>query len=371
MTGRGSAIGPGEPVSRMAARVLVVVLGALVVLSLGGPASAHVGGGAAGSDFDGRVLSVRPEVPGLSVRILQFGDELELINGTDREVVVPGYSDEPYLRIGPDGVWRNANSPATYINLDRYGRTTLPARADAAAAPSWVRVSTEPHYLWHDHRTHWMSENLLPPEVAAAPDRGHTVFEWTVPVQHGDTPVVVAGELTWSPPPPPALVWPLVALPALLAVGAGLFARTPRLLGALLVGGAAAAMWHAAVTPEPPLSAASHARAIVSALLPAGTAVLVAGFGLRAALRGRGALTGLLAVVLGWLLLVQGLPDVDVLWSANVASAGPAPVARGAVAVLIALGVGLVPGGIAAIRRFREDRIRPGRLEAAPAGSLS
>ena len=86
-----------------------------------------MGGGAAGSDFDGRVLSVTPEVPGLTVRILQFGDELELVNRTDREVMVPGYSDEPYLRIGPDGVWRNANSPATYINLDRYGRTTLPA----------------------------------------------------------------------------------------------------------------------------------------------------------------------------------------------------------------------------------------------------
>ena len=356
--------------SRAAARAVVVLLGAIAVLAVGGPASAHVGGGAAGSDFDGRVLSVSPEIPGLSVRILQFGDELELINGTDREVVVPGYSDEPYLRIGPDGVWRNVHSPATYINLDRYGRTTLPAEADAAAAPAWQQVSTEPHYVWHDHRTHWMSENLLPPQVAAEPDRSHTVFDWTVPLRHGDTPVVVAGELTWSPPPP-GLVWALYAVPALLAVVAGLVLRTPRLLGALLVVGAAAALWHAAVTPEPPLSVASHAKAIASALLPAGTAVLVAGLGLRAALRGRGALTGLLAVVLGWLLLVQGLPDVDVLWSANVASSGPEAVARGAVALLIALGVGLVPGGIAAVRRFREHEPRPGRWETAPAGSVS
>jgi hypothetical protein len=166
-------------------------------------------------------------------------------------------------------------------------------------------------------------------------------------------------------------VWPLYALPALLAVAAGLLARTPRLLGVLLIAGAAAALWHAAATPEPPLSVASHAGAIVSALLPAVTAALMAGLGLRAALRGRGALTGLLAVVLGWLLLVQGLPDVDVLWTANVASAGPETAARAAVAVLVALGVGLVPGGIAAVRRFREDGPQPRRLYTAPAESIS
>ena len=38
-------------------------------------------------------------------------------------------------------------------------------------------MSTEPSYLWYDHRTHWMSESSLPPQVAAAPDRSHTVSE--------------------------------------------------------------------------------------------------------------------------------------------------------------------------------------------------
>jgi len=66
-------------------------------------------------------------------------------------------------------------------------------------------------------------------------------------------------------------------------------------------------------------------------------------------------MTGLLAVVLGWLLLVQGLPDVDVLWTANVLSSGPEVAARAAVALLLALGAGLVGGGIAAARRFRES----------------
>ena len=155
-----------------AARVAVVLLGLLAMLAVASPASAHVGGGAAGSDYDARIVSVTPEVPGVTVRILQFGDEFELVNETSTEIVVPGYSDEPYLRIGPDGVWRNANSPATYLNLDRYGKAQLPANADADAEPDWEQVSTEPHYVWHDHRTHWMTQRPAAAGRAGGPDAG-------------------------------------------------------------------------------------------------------------------------------------------------------------------------------------------------------
>ncbi len=341
------------------ARLLVVVLGALATLLVAGPAAAHVGGGAAGSDFDGRVLSVRPAVPGISVRVLSFGDEFEVVNGTAVDVEVPGYSDEPYLRIGPDGVWRNANSPASYINLDRFGRTTLPAHADAGAEPDWVQVSTEPSYVWHDHRTHWMSEDQLPPQVAADPTREHLVSSWVVPLTYGGTEVQVRGELSWSPPPPAWVVWPVYVVLALAPVAAALVAREPRLLGVLLVVGGGAAVYHAVTTPEPAVSVSSHAGALVSALLPGLAALAVAVGGLVAAVRGRGGLTALLAVVLGWLLLVHGLPDVDVLWTANVLAEGPVLLTRAAVAVLVALGAGCIAGGLVATRRFRERPDRP------------
>ena len=339
---------------RTAARLLVVALVTLASLALAGPASAHVGGGVAGSDFDGRVTSLSPHLPGVTVRVLQFGDDVELVNRSGTEVEVPGYDDEPYLRIGPDGVWRNQRSPATYINLDRYARVTLPESADSHAEPQWVQLSTEPHFVWHDHRTHWMTQGLLPPAVAADPDRSHTVFEWTIPLRYGDTSAKVQGVLTWAPPPSPWLVWPLYAVLLLLAAGAGLLARTARPLGALMLVGAGAALWHAGATPVPAVSVSSHTGAILAALLPALVAAVVAGIGFRAARRGRGAMTGLLAVVLGWLLLVQGLPDVDVLWSANVLTNGPQSVGRVAVALLLALGAGFVAGGIAAVRRFRD-----------------
>jgi hypothetical protein len=353
------------------ARLAVVLLGLLAALAVAGPAAAHVGGEAAGSDFDARIVGVTPEVPGVTVRVLQFGDEFELVNETSTDVVVPGYSDEPYLRIGPDGVWRNANSPATYLNLDRYGKAQQPARADADAEPDWEQVSTEPHYVWHDHRTHWMSENQLPPTVQADPTVPHTVAEWTVPLLHGSTEAAVEGVLTWTPPPSPALTWPVYIGLGLVALAAGMVARTARPLGILMAVGAVAALWHALATPEPPASLGSQSGAIVSALLPAGTAVLVAVIGVRAAWRGRGALTGLMAVVLGWLFMVQGLPDLDDLWSANVATNGPEFLARAAVTLLVTFGVGFVFGGIAAVRRFREpDAPRRGAVGARPTVSV-
>jgi hypothetical protein len=355
-------------VRRATARLLVVLLGVLATLALAGPAAAHVGGGAAGSNFDARVSSVTPDVPGIRVRVLQFGDEIELVNDTGTEVLVPGYDGEPYLRIGPDGVWRNANSAATYVNLDRFAKVDVPEHAEGDGAPDWERVSTKSAYVWHDHRTHWMSEELLPPQVAADPGSAHTVFEWTVPVRHGTTEIAIDGVLTWEPPPSPWLVWPVYAALVLLTLAAGLLARTPLPLGVLLLVGGAAAVWHAAATPAPPESLSSHAGALLSAALPALTAALVAGLGFRAALRGRGGMTGLMAVVLGWLLMVQGLPDVDVLWTANVLSAGPSVAARIAVALLVTLGVGLVAGGIAAVRRFREPAGHASTSEGVPVG---
>src|SRR3712207_3524844 len=105
-----------------------------------------------------------------------------------------------------------------------------------------------------------MSEDLLPPQVAADPTRGHLVSSWVVPMTHGGTPVQVRGELTWSPPPPAWVVWPLYTVLALVPIAAVLVGRGPRPLGLLLGVGGAAAVYHAATTPEPAASVSSHAR---------------------------------------------------------------------------------------------------------------
>ena len=88
---------------------------------------------------------------------------------------------------------------------------------------------------------------------------------------------------------------------------------------------------------------------------------------MRSARRGRGALTGLTSLAAGWLMLVQGIPDADVLWSAHVLATGPPVLAQAAVAVLLGGGLGLVVGGAGALRRFRDARPVP----AAPPPELA
>jgi hypothetical protein len=291
-------------------------------------------------------------MPDVSLRVTEFGDSLELLNGSSVTVTVFGYSDEEYLRIGPDGVWRNANSPATYLNIRRDGDTTLPVNADPRATPDWQQVSTQPEYSWHDHRTHWMLVSP-PPQVAANPESEHTIINWQVPLTYGDTAVAVDGELTWSPPPNGALWWPLYLLIPVAGLLAGLLGKTARPLAGLIFASTAAAVWHLVATPQPGLTAMDRALAMGGASLPTLVLAGVAAVGVRAALSGKYLLAGMLAGVTGFMLLVQGLPDVDVLWSANVITGGPVGLARLTVALLIFGGLGLLVGAAAAVRRFR------------------
>ena len=62
---------------------------------------------------------------------------------------------------------------------------------------------------------------------------------------------------------------------------------------------------------------------------------------------------GCIVVLAGFMLLVQGLPDMDVLWAANVITGGPVVLARLTVALLIFGGLGQLLGAAAAVRRFR------------------
>jgi hypothetical protein len=195
---------------------LIALVAGLLLAVLATPAFAH-GRGSDATNFSSRIRSA-PDVPGVSWQIYGGDELLGLTNTSDREVLVLGYEDEPYLRVGPDGVFLNRNSLATYQNADRYGRVEVPPEVDPDAEPVWDRVGDGNRYLFHDHRIHYMAF-VLPPAIAAAPGEPHEVLEWTVPFQvDGGPQQEVTGDLRWVPGAPP---WPwllgalVVTLPAL------------------------------------------------------------------------------------------------------------------------------------------------------------
>ncbi|WP_433130110.1 hypothetical protein ACQPWW_06465 [Micromonospora sp. CA-240977] len=226
---------------------LVATAACAAALLTAAPAAAHGADAPDGTDYRTRTTGVTPQRPGLEVRVVEAGARLELTNDTGRAIEVIGYSGEPYLRVGPDGVFENSRSPATYLNRTIAGDTALPAEADPAAPPTWRRIADGTTVRWHDRRALWQ-ESAPPAAVRAAPDREHRVRDWTIPLRDGADPVTIGGTLDWVPPPD-AYTWWAVTIVGVLAVGAlGLVAAAPAggralsALGALLIAGGVVAV---------------------------------------------------------------------------------------------------------------------------------
>jgi hypothetical protein len=178
-------------------RALAAALLAAVVVVPAAAAHPRAKGYARG--FHSKVLSVRPELAGLAVSVVDGDDRLRIANDSGTDLLVLGYDGEPYLRIGPAGVHRNERSPASYLNRDRFARISVPLTADPGAKPVWKRVSARPAWQWHDHRIQWMG--LGPPtQVREKPDQTHRIFDWSVPGRLGDQRLTVTGRLDYVPP---------------------------------------------------------------------------------------------------------------------------------------------------------------------------
>ncbi|MBM0240265.1 hypothetical protein JNW88_29915 [Micromonospora sp. ATA32] len=95
------------PLRPLLTRAALVVTGALAAaLAFAAPAAAHGADAPGRHEYRTEVTGVTPARPGLTVRAVEAGARLELVNRTGRNVEVIGYSGEPYLRVGPDGCSR-------------------------------------------------------------------------------------------------------------------------------------------------------------------------------------------------------------------------------------------------------------------------
>ncbi|HEX5909757.1 MAG TPA: hypothetical protein VFY44_04640, partial [Thermoleophilaceae bacterium] len=108
----------------------------------------------------------------------------------------------------------NHNSPAYYLNEDRYADVKVPRSATRDARPDWRVLDHAGRVDWHDHRIHWMAKTR--PGVVEDPDARTKVFDWSVPIRVDGRPGKVTGDLHWVPRPggslPAAAVGGLAAL---------------------------------------------------------------------------------------------------------------------------------------------------------------
>jgi hypothetical protein len=208
-------------------RLRAVAAGAALLALLGAaPAFAHQGN----PNYRSVIHGVTPAVPGVKLQVLNFDDRLQLDNRTGRTIVVQGYQKEPYARLLADGtVEVNHNSPAFYLNDDRFAQAKVPATAKPSATPDWQVVDRTGTFQWHDHRIHWMSS--VPPKQVTDKSKRTKVFDWKVPMQVGPQRASVTGSLFWQPKPgggiPTGALAALVAL-AVLGLGAVFVVRRRR-----------------------------------------------------------------------------------------------------------------------------------------------
>lgn len=325
-------------------------LGAGFVVLAAGPAGAHGLAGAQPTNFVSRVRSVTPSVAGLRVEVRDLGARIEVSNVTAFEVVVLGYSREPYLRVGPDGTYENRRSPSVFLNRSGTVTAAVPPVYDAHATPEWRRTGGGQTVFWHDHRVHWMGSDA-PKAVHNSPGRTHLVSNWTIVLRYRGHDVTVRGDLRWVPGPSAA---PRLALSVLIAVVIAALGFTRRwgvalalvLVGlAALVGVLVGGAWSAT-------SGGAWTAFLSSAYSLLGIAVALAAVGALARSRHEPADAAAIALVAAVILtLGSGLADITFLTRSQLPTTLPAAFARTCVALVLGGSVGALVTSARKLRR--------------------
>ena len=173
----------------------VVLLGALVVATLRAvPVRAH--------EMDPHLRTVLEQViPALpagvtvSVRNTVISSEMLVENHTPTEVQVLTDAGRTYLRIGPQGVLGDLNTPEWYQSNNPYGTANIPTPAqNPNAPPFWGRASHEPDWGWFEHRMHPKPTTDLPPPPTSGVQ---TISRWIVPLRYGNQDIKVLGRVDY------------------------------------------------------------------------------------------------------------------------------------------------------------------------------
>ena len=343
------------------------MLGAAAIVATATPASAHTVGGVNATNYATTIRSVSPANPDVTVRVIDNGDSLELTNRGRADVVVVGYDGEPYLRVGPRGVFENVRSPAVYLNKVRRNPAPPPASADPDAPPRWQRVSTGQTARWHDHRAHWMGAQD-PPIVARDRGEEHLVQRFRIDLRVDGETLRVRGDVRWVPGPSP---WPWIIGAVVLAGATVVGARTRRastVLAVVLVVALGAATVHAVGSWT--YTSAGFGKRAGNSLPTVGAIALGVVALVQLARRGLRAAAPLLVFAGLFLGIAIGLADMSALSKSQL----PTDLAHGLDRLTIALALGGGFGVAAGAALHVADRGSPARgtpARMAPSGPRS
>jgi hypothetical protein len=199
---------------RLARLLIAAVLTALVVPGLA--QAHHTAVPVVALDYRNRILPASA-APGGIVRasLEDAGRKLRLTVDPNQDVVVSGYTGEPFLRFGSDGVSANARSEtAQGLRLVPSGRISL--RAEETA---WRQLTATHSFAWADARA-WAPSSAL---------HGRALVRWSVPLVVNGRRTVIDGELTRVARPP---LWPWLVVLAVPLLAAAVAARRKRWLWA-------------------------------------------------------------------------------------------------------------------------------------------
>ena len=190
----------------------------------GAPAAGHGPSQPDAPFYRTELTGIVPAAAGVTAGVDPHGAWVRLSYTGPGEVIVLGYSGEPYLRVRAGSVEENMFSPATYLNQSMFA--DLPTGATIAATPSWRLVARSGTARWHDHRIHWMGE-ARPPVVDADLGHRHQVGAWTVHALADGRRFDVRGAVVWIGRPsgaPATREWLIMAGSNVPLVVAGLVA---------------------------------------------------------------------------------------------------------------------------------------------------
>jgi hypothetical protein len=353
---------------RLITRSALVLVGTLVLIVVAAaPASAHTISGPRPSNYRSTVTKIEPPAPGISVRIVDLGAKTQLTNRTSSEATVLGYEDEPYLRIGPSGVFENVHSAATYINRTRQGGA-VPEGVDTSPTlpPEWRKLSDGNSWAWHDHRAHYMGTSL-PPIVQNSPGKFHHISVGEIKFVHNGVTSTAFVALDWVPGPSSAPWIPVLVVVFAAALVVAVLPRSWKALACSIAFLVLVDMTHT-ITYEIGRAGANTTKVVgfltgsfVSIIVWIGAVFTIIGLWRRRA----EALYG--AVFVGVMLaLVGGATDLSSLWKSQLPSVGPDALTRLSVVLLLAGGAGIAVGAL--VRGIRSDRGSRTRAETEPGG---